>query len=143
MVCIMDEKDMKILEILKANSRTSIRDIAKVTDIRPSTVHNRIKKFKEDGVIERFTIITNDEKIGEGFVVFMLISGTSEKYLDSRFQRNPHIKEIYGITGEYDLLIKAKFKDMKDFNDFLIDFREKYHNNLNKTITMVQTVKLK
>lgn len=139
----MDEKDSKIIEILKENSRASIRDIAKATDIRPSTVHNRIKKFKDDGIIEKFTVITNDEKVGEGFVVFMLISGTSEKYLDSRFRGNPHIKEIYGITGEYDLLIKAKFKDMQKFNEFLIDFRERYSKYINKTITMVQTVKVK
>ena len=139
----MDEKDIKIIKILKENSRASIRDIAKSTAIRPSTVHNRIKKFKDEGIIEKFTIDTNDDKVGEGFVVFMLISGTPEKYLDNRFKNNSNIKEIYGITGEYDLLIKAKFKDMMEFNRFLIDFREKYHKSINKTITMVQTAKIK
>ena len=139
----MDEKDIKIIKILKENSRASIRNIAKSTEIRPSTVHNRIKKFKDEGIIEKFTIDTNDDKVGEGFVVFMLISGTPEKYLDNRFKNNSNIKEIYGITGEYDLLIKAKFKDMMEFNRFLIDFREKYHKSINKTITMVQTAKIK
>ena len=139
----MDEKDIKIIKILKENSRASIRNIAKSTEIRPSTVHNRIKKFKDEGIIEKFTIDTNDDKVGEGFVVFMLISGTPEKYLDNRFKNNLNIKEIYGITGEYDLLIKAKFKDMMEFNRFLIDFREKYHKSINKTITMVQTAKIK
>lgn len=139
----MDEKDIKIIEILKENSRAGIRDIAKATNIRPSTVHNRIKKLKKEGVIKKFTVVLNDEKVGQGFVVFMLISGTPEKYLDTKFQKNPHIKEICGVTGEYDLLIKAKFKDMREFNDFLINFREKYSKYINKTITMVQTLKLK
>jgi DNA-binding Lrp family transcriptional regulator len=57
--------------------------------------------------------------------------------------KNDQVKGIYGITGEYDLLIKMKFKDMKAFNDFLLAFREKYSKHISKTLTMVQTVKLK
>ena len=139
----MDKKDLDILEALKANARASIRDMAKQTDIRPSTVYQRMNRMVDEGVIERFTVKVNDEKVGQGFVVFMLVSGTPERYLDDRFLKNEHVKEIYGITGEYDLLLKLKFKDLNGFNDFILDFREKYAKNISKTLTMVQTVKLK
>lgn len=139
----LDIKDQKIIKILKENSRASIREISKATGIRPSTVHQRIKKMQQEGVIEGFTVRLNDDKIGEGFCVFMLISGTPERYLDQKIVKNHHIKGIYGITGEYDLLIKMKFKDMNEFNGFLLDFREKYSPHISKTLTMVQTVELK
>ena len=139
----LDKKDMKIITVLKNNARASIRDISKATGIRPSTVHQRIKKLVENDVIEKFTVKLNDDKMEEGFASFMLISGSPERYLDERILKNQHVKGIYGITGEYDLLIKMKFKDMSAFNEFLLDFRENYSKHISKTLTMVQTVKLK
>ncbi len=140
---LLDPKDQKILGILKYNARASIREIAKTTGIRPSTVHQRIKRLVEDEVIEKFTVKLNDEKVGEGFTVYMLISGSTERYLGDEIMKNDQVKGIYGITGEYDLLIKMKFRDMAEFNDFLLNFREKYSSHISKTLTMVQTVKLK
>jgi DNA-binding Lrp family transcriptional regulator len=140
---MLNKKDFAIISVLKENSRASIRDISKRTGIRPSTVHQRIKRLLEDGVIEKFTVQLNDELVGEGFTVFMLISGSTERYLGEEFTKNRHVKGIYGITGEYDLLIRMKFKDMMEFNDFLLGFREKYSGHISKTLTMVQTVKLK
>jgi DNA-binding Lrp family transcriptional regulator len=139
----LDKKDIAIISMLSENARASIRDISKRTGIRPSTVHQRIKNLVEDGTIERFTVKLNDDKVGEGFCVFMLISGSTERYLGDEIMKSPHIKGIYGITGEYDLLIKMKFKDMNAFNEFLIAFREKYSKHITKTLTMVQTVSLK
>lgn len=139
----LDKKDKKIIAMLKNNARASIREISKTTGIRPSTVHQRIKRLIENGVIEKFTLKLNDEKIGEGFAAFLLISGSPERYLDDKILKDGHVKGIYGITGEYDLLIKMKFKDMSAFNEFLLDFRENYSTHISKTLTMVQTVKLK
>lgn len=139
----LDDKDRKILEILESNSRTSIREIAKITGYRPSTVHQRIKRLKEEGVIQKFTVKLDDEKLNRNLVVFMLISGAMDKYLDDKAMKDPCIREIHGITGEYDLLMKLKFRDMKEFNKFIIEFRDKYSDSIAKTITMVQTVSLK
>ena len=139
----LDSKDQRILKVLKDNARASIREISKATEIRPSTVHQRIRRMVDDDVIEKFTVKLNDEKVGEGFTVYMLISGSTERYLGDEIMKNDQVKGIYGITGEYDLLIKMKFKDMMAFNDFLLAFREKYSKHITKTLTMVQTVKLK
>lgn len=139
----LDVKDLKIITALKNNARSSIREISKSTGIRPSTVHQRIKRMVKEGVIEKFTVCLNDEKICEGFTVFMLISGTTERYLGKKIIENEHVKGIYGITGEYDLLLKMKFQDMKNFNEFLLNFREDHSEHISKTLTMVQTVKLK
>jgi DNA-binding Lrp family transcriptional regulator len=139
----LDNKDLKIIGELKKNARASIREISKKTGIRPSTVHQRIKRMLEEGIIEKFTVNLNDEAIGEGFCVFMLISGSTERYLGDKILKDKQVKGIYGITGEYDLLLKLKFKNMKAFNDFLLDFREGHSKYISKTLTMVQTVNLK
>lgn len=135
----MDAKDIKIIEQLKRNSRDSIRDIAKATNIRPSTVHQRITKLKESGLIEKFTIKVNNKLSGENFIVFMFVS--TEQDLEAAIFKDNHIKEVFGITGEYDLLFKLKFKDIEDFNKYILNFRKK--TGVKKTITMVATTTLK
>jgi DNA-binding Lrp family transcriptional regulator len=97
----------------------------------------------KEGVVEKFTIKLNPEKMGERLTVFMLVSGGLDKYIDEKFVKNPHILEVHGITGEYDMLLKLRFKDMKQFNKFIIEFRDKYSKSISKTITMVQTASLK
>lgn len=136
----LDETDREILKELKKDSRITIRDLAKTLSSRPSTVHQRILRLKENGAIEKFTIKTSNKITGENFVVFMLVS-TEGVILSDSALKNEHIKEVFGITGEYDLIIKMKFLDVEEFNTFILEFRKKY--GLKKTITMVGTANVK
>ena len=135
---MLDSKDLKIINALKQNSRESIRDIAKKTKLRPSTVHVRIRKLVDEGVIENFTLKLNNEAMGESFIVFILLNTDD---LDARVIKDKHVKEVFGITGEYDLLIKAKFSDVSEFNDFVLNLRK--HHNIKETLSMVATANIK
>lgn len=135
----IDEKDHKIIKILREDARLSIRDISKITKIRPSTIHIRLQKLIKNKIIDKFTLKLNNQAIGENFIVFMLIS--TDKHIDKKAFTSNHIKEVFGITGEYDLIMKLKFKDVLQFNDFVIKFRKQ--NKLAKTLTMVATINIK
>lgn len=138
----IDNKDIKIIEILKRDSREPIREIAKQTKIRPSTVHQRIQKLVESNAIEKFTIKLNNKAVGENFIVFMLVKGSTSEYIDSKILHDRHVKEVFGITGEYDLLIKLKFRDVEEFHNFILNFR-KDKKEIQSTLTMVVTTNLK
>jgi len=135
----LDDKDLAIINELKENSRASIRDIAKKTNIRPSTVHVRINQLIKKGVIEKFTLKLNNKAFGEDFIVFVLIK-TNEEIKKSVFNQKA-VREVFGVTGEYDLMMKLKFKDIDEFNKFLLKFRKE--NNVVSTVTMVSTITLK
>ena len=137
-----DNKDIKIIEILKEDSRLPIREISRKTKIRPSTVHQRIQKLIENKVIEKFTVKLNNKLAGENFIVFMLVKGGTTEYIDAKFLNSQHVKEVFGVTGEYDLLIKLKFRNVEEFNEFVIDFR-KNRREIQSTLTMVATTNLK
>ena len=136
---MINQKDQKILHELKQNSRSTVREIAKATGIRPSTVHQRIKRMVGDKTIERFTIKLDNKAAEENFVVFMLVK--TPKDLEDKVFSNPHIKEAFGVTGEYDLLLKLKFRDIEEFNEFIIAFRKT--NRISNTVTMVATINIK
>ena len=136
---VIDDRDARLLEILQKQGRLPVREIAGKAGLRPSTCHQRIQRLVKNGVIERFTVKLNDSKVGQGFTAFMLIS--SRKVIPARFFEQPQVKECYGITGEYDLLLKLKFGDVSGFNEFLISMRK--NKGIVKTLTMVSTIKIK
>jgi len=136
----VDKKDFAIIDVLKENARLSIRDVAKKTELRPSTVHQRIVRLKEKNIIEKFTLKLNNNMVGEGFIVFMLIKTKPSAMLD-KIIANKHVKEFFGVTGEYDLLLKLKFKDVEEFNGFVIKFRRE--QSIQTTLTMVATANVK
>lgn len=138
----LDNIDHKIISILKENSRLSIRDIARKANLRPSTVHDRIKKLRENNIIEKFTVKLNNKAIGENFIVFMFVAGKPTEYITQPLLKNKRITEVFGITGEYDMVFKLKFKDVEEFNNFIIKFR-KENKAVTKTLTMIATVNLK
>jgi DNA-binding Lrp family transcriptional regulator len=134
----LDDKDHKIINVLKKNSREPIRGIAKKTKLRPSTVHVRIRKLVAEGVIDKFTLKLNNELMGEGFIAIILLNTDN---LDPKVISNKQVKEIFGITGEYDILMKAKFKGVAEFNDFVLALRKLY--NIKQTLSMVVTANIK
>jgi len=136
---MLDSKDLKIISVLREDSRMAIRDIAKKTSLRPSTVHDRIKKLVSDKVIEKFTVKLNNKAVDESFIVFMFVTTKSD--LEDSFFHNSHIKESFGITGEFDLFLKLKFKDIHDFNDYILKIRK--NKNIAKTMTMIATIDIK
>ena len=137
-----DNKDLKIIEILKNNAREPIKEIARKTGIRPSTIHQRIQKMIKNEIIEKFTIKPNNKAVGENFIAFMLIKGTTSDYIKNKFLNNKNVKEVFGVTGEYDVLVKLKFRDVEEFNEFLITFRKEM-KGVQATLTMVATANIK
>ncbi|MEM4267499.1 MAG: Lrp/AsnC family transcriptional regulator [Candidatus Woesearchaeota archaeon] len=136
---MLDERDRRIIAELKKNSRSTIRNIAKKTRLRPSTVHMRIKWLEKNKVIEKYTIGLNRKSVGRDLVAFVLIQ--TEGRLPLSIIDNLHIEEAYGITGEYDLLLKMSFGGIEDFNRFLLRLREV--DAVEKTLSMVATLCLK
>ncbi|MBS3102726.1 Lrp/AsnC family transcriptional regulator [Candidatus Woesearchaeota archaeon] len=138
----MDYKDLRIIEILKGNSREPVKLIAKKTGMRPSTVHQRIQKLIKSRAIDKFTIKLDNKAVGENFIAFILVKGTTSNYINDMFLNKKNVKEVFGITGEYDVLVKLKFRDVDEFNSFIMNFRKEL-KGIDTTLTMVVTANIK
>ena len=137
----LDNKDLKIISMLKEDSRMQIREISKKTGIRPSTVHQRIVRMRKEGIIEKFTLKMNNKAMEENFVVFMLVKTKPAAILGNSITGSKHVKEIFGVTGEYDVMMKLKFRDVEEFNDFVLRFRKE--QKIETTLTMIATADIK
>ncbi|MBS1263873.1 MAG: putative HTH-type transcriptional regulator [Methanonatronarchaeales archaeon] len=66
----LDRTDIQILRALAEDGRISYREIAEMTGVTPPTVKSRIDSLVEEGVIEGFTVVLDEEAlVGEGKVV--------------------------------------------------------------------------
>jgi Lrp/AsnC family transcriptional regulator for asnA, asnC and gidA len=69
----LDDRDFEILEALRENAKLSVFQLSKKTGIPPTTIHNRIKKLRQNGVITNYTIKFDREKLGQGFCALIFI----------------------------------------------------------------------
>ncbi len=138
---MVDKRDILILSELKKDSSASVRSIAAKLNMRPSTVHQRVRRLKEGGVIEKFTVKILDAAVGEQFIAFMLVKVRPGQKIEGSILEKPCIKEVFGITGSHDVLLKMKFRDIQEFNSFILEFRKEPF--VRSTLTLVATVKIK
>jgi DNA-binding Lrp family transcriptional regulator len=117
----MDELDEKILSILNEDARKSYREIARKLDVSLTTVSNRIKRLEDDKVIERYIPLLNQEKMGYDLTAVINVKISHGKLLEvqERISKDTHVSGVYDITGEWDSLIIAHFKDRRDLNGFI------------------------
>lgn len=125
----LTQKDLQILRILEKNCKTTNREISKRINSPITTVFGRIKKLEQDGIVKRYSAIVDSEKVERGTTAFVLVqfyfqsnSGISNRErIYNWLSRLNEIQEIHRITGEWNLLLKIKVKDMKAVGDFVLN----------------------
>ena len=139
----LDEIDRKLLDILYLDSRKKLSEIAKHLGVSVGSVHNRIKSLEERGIIKRFTIQIDPEKMGFDLTALMSlqIKVRHLKEVNKDLQQIPEIVALYNVTGEDDILAICRFRDRAHLNDVLQKILE--IENIVKTKTQISLLTLK
>ncbi|MFH1849416.1 MAG: Lrp/AsnC family transcriptional regulator [archaeon] len=125
----LDEKDLKIMEVLKNNSRLSSQQISKTTAIPITTVHNRIKKLEKSGIIRKYTVVFDNKKLGKNLSAYILTTVDyaglkKEKMFQDELARRirnlPLVEQVSILAGQVDLLIRVSTSDINALNRFII-----------------------
>ena len=116
-----DEIDLRLLRLLAENSRASLRELAKSLGVAVSTVHARLQRLMRERLIKRFTIIPDFERLGYPITAVILVSveGGAIEEVAKLLSREARLVAVYDITGDYDLVVIGKFRNMDDLNAFL------------------------
>lgn len=110
----LDKLDHQILDILIEDTRTPFTDIAKTLDISAGTVHVRVRKMEEAGIITGSALNLDYDKLGYTFVAFVgiYLKKTSQtKFVVERINEIPNVVEAHVPTGKYNLFCKIRAKD--------------------------------
>jgi len=117
----LDESDFKILKELQRDGRISFAEISRRTGIPDSTIYDRITKLKSKGVIRGFAVILDDKKLGINITALVGVETKSENYnrVAKKLSQIDEVIEVYGVTGEFDLMVKIKAVSMEDLSRIL------------------------
>lgn len=122
--------DLKILEKLCKNSRSSTYEIAKDMKINADTVGIRIKKLLKNGIIRKFSILPNLNNIGYNWYTFCLNMKTFDKKNEKKFRRfienYPGIIRSAKTFGDYDILMYIMAKNAREFHSIILDIKTNF-----------------
>jgi len=111
----MDSIDAQLLRILAEDARCSATDISKKVNLSIPAVNKRISRLRENGIIERFTIQLNPQKINSSVQAFVLLVVDQYSKVNELLEfvnAKENIVDCYAITGEYDYQLRLYARDI-------------------------------
>ncbi|MBU2527132.1 MAG: winged helix-turn-helix transcriptional regulator [Bacteroidetes bacterium] len=122
----LDEVDHQILDMLIDNTRIPFTDIAKKLLISAGTVHVRVKKMEEAGIIMGSSLTLDYIKLGYSFIAYVgiFLNKTSQtQFVLQRISEIPFVTVAHVTTGKFNIFCKVRAKDTHHAKEviFMID----------------------
>ncbi len=115
MQCKIDNLDMKILSYLQSDSRKPFLEIARELNVSGGTIHSRVNRLREEGVIQGTKIVLDYDRLGHSVVAFIgirLAKAGQFKEIQEKLKSIPQIVELHYTTGTYSLWAKIIVENM-------------------------------
>ncbi|WP_412462918.1 Lrp/AsnC ligand binding domain-containing protein [Halobacteriovorax sp. RT-2-6] len=119
----IDSIDKKIIKLMEKDARMPFLEMARKIGVSGGTIHQRVEKLREAGVIVGSTIKVDYTKFGHNVVVLLglhLVNARDIHKVIEKLEKMDEIVEAYYTTGDYALIVKIIVKDINHFHEFLI-----------------------
>ena len=122
----LDDVDHKILDLLIDNSRIPFTDIAKKLIISAGTVHVRVKKMEEFGIIQGSSLALDYKKLGYTFIAYIgifLEKTHLTNFVLDKLKSIPYVTVAHITTGRFNIFCKIRSKNTNHAKEiiFMID----------------------
>ena len=131
----MDEKDKKILQLLKKNGRESYGNLGKKVGLSEGAIRKRIKTLSNLGVIRKFTVKIGEVEGAEAITLLSTTPSSPTQEVSKRIKEIPNVETIYEVTGEYDIVAVITGINIVEVNECIEKIRRV--NGIMKTNTMI------
>ena len=121
----MDITDIKILEILRKDGRSSASDIAKQVNLSIPSVSDRIKKLNEK-VIKNYAAVLDHKKANLDLTAFIFIVSEHSDHYDQFVKKTNETKEVlecHSVTGRGSHILKIRVENSQAFEDLLYEIQ--------------------
>lgn len=117
----LDEIDKKILNLLVEDGRLSYAELGRSLHMSRVAVRERVNALVDSGVIERFSIILNPQKMGLTLSVFFEIDAHPNKLQEiaTALAKNQHVLSVNQMTGPSTLHVHAALRDHQHLESFM------------------------
>jgi DNA-binding Lrp family transcriptional regulator len=138
-----DKTDRALLEALNRDGRASQRELAAATGVALGTVSNRLRRLQEAGVLRGFLPDIDPEQTGFSLtaVMQMRIAKGQIIAVQASVAEHPRVFGVYDVTGEWDSLVLARFRDRAEMDAFIKSTLSQPHIERTNTSLVLNTVK--
>jgi Lrp/AsnC family transcriptional regulator, regulator for asnA, asnC and gidA len=120
----IDNLDIQILSYLMNDATTPYTEIAKKLIVSGGTIHVRMKKMEDMGIIKGSNLIIDAQKIGYDVCAFLgifLEKGSIYKDAVEQLKKVKEIVELHYTTGAYSMFAKIICRDTNHLRSVLND----------------------
>lgn len=120
----LDKLDLDILNILVRDCKKPYLEIARMCHVSGGTIHVRMKKMEELGIIVGYNISLDLQKLGFDVCCFAGIftdNASSLNKIIKELKKINEVTELYLTTSDFDILVKIICKNTSHLQDILIN----------------------
>lgn len=119
----LDETDRAILRALQADARTPFSEIARQIDMSSATVHDRVSRMEEAGIIQGYHAKLDPKAIGLGIsaLVGLRVEQGREQDTLKRLEDIDGVQEVHLTTGSWDVLMRVYAADAEALRDLMFE----------------------
>ena len=117
----LNDKDSELLRGLNKNGKASQRELAGLTGLALGTVSNHLKSLEKKNIIRGYLPDINPEKVGFTLTSTINLRIAKGKIMEvqASIAKHPRVYAVYDITGEWDSLVIARFKNREEMDQFI------------------------
>ena len=140
---MIDETSVKVLREYLRDARQSFREVARRIGNSSGTVASRVKELEASGVIKKYTVQLDYEKMGYELtaVTEIIVSGGMMMEVGQRIAAFPEIISVYNVTGDSDIMVVAKFRTRQKLSDFTKNITKMPNVVRTETHVVLNTIK--
>ena len=119
----LDSFDLKILELIQVNNKITSEVLAKKVGLSSSACQRRINSMRKAKIIKKDVSVIDQNIIGRQItIVVQVLSDNEGVEYSEEFKKlmikAPEVMQCYYVTGDYDYVLIATFKDMGEYEIF-------------------------
>jgi DNA-binding Lrp family transcriptional regulator len=123
---LIDSFDRSILDIVQESNRVTSEKISEQVGLSPAAVQRRLKRMRDDGIIQADISVINSQKIGREMTFVVQVSLERERAdLMHTFKKemtsNKAVQQCYYVTGSSDFILIVTSFDMVEYDTFIHD----------------------
>jgi DNA-binding Lrp family transcriptional regulator len=122
----VEEIDREILRILCQDGRKTYNAIATELGKSPVTIKKHVEELEKNKVIKQYGAHLDYDKLGYNIIAVIELTVSKGKMLEieNQIAENPNVFAVYDITGTYDALILARFKDRSELSAMIKEIHQ-------------------
>lgn len=118
----LDELDLRILEALQRNARSTFADLGSVVGLKPPAVHDRVKRLESKGYVRGYAAQLDSKLLGLELVAFVSCYTAPDASYDAFTQslaQMPEVLEVHSVAGEESFVLKVMTRSTAHLDELL------------------------